>query len=181
MTAREAIFVGRERELTALEAAPFALVEGGAGVGKTALVELALARRRAPVLRASGEPGETSVALGVLDQLLRRAGEAARPRTGEALLEWLGDQPLVLFVDDAQWADAPSLEALVFAVRRLASERVTVIVASRPDPRLEALRRLASGPTGCRIDLRPLTPVELRGAGAAVRSGRGPAVDPHGR
>ena len=156
MTAREAIFVGRERELAALGAAPFALVEGAAGVGKTALVERALAGRRERVLRVSGEPAEISVSFGVLDQLFRRAGEETRPRTGEALLEWLGDQPVVLFVDDAQWADAPSLEALVFALRRLAG--AAVIVAARPDPRLAALRRLA----GCRIELGPLTPVELR-------------------
>ena len=71
MTAREAIFVGRERELAALGAASFALVEGAAGVGKTALVERALAGR---VLRVSGEPAEIAVPSGVLDQLFRRAG-----------------------------------------------------------------------------------------------------------
>ena len=155
MTAREAIFVGRERELAALGGASFALVEGAAGVGKTALVERAL-EGRPRVLRASGEPAETAVALGVLDQLFRRAGEEARPRTGEALADWLGEPPGVLFVDDAQWADAPSLEALVFALRR--SANATVIVAARPHVGLAALRRLAS----CRIELGPLTPVELR-------------------
>ena len=93
----------------------------------------------------------------MLDQLFRRAGEEARPRTGEALLEWLGEQRVVLFVDDAQWADAPSLEALVFALRR--SANATVIVAARPHAGLAALRRLAAS---CRIELGPLTPVELR-------------------
>ena len=158
MTARDAIFVGRERDLAALHSASFALVEGAAGVGKTALVERALAGRR--VVRASGEPAERGVTLGVLDQLFRRAGEDARPRTGEALLEWLGEQPVVLFVDDAQWSDAPSLDALVFALRRSTSTKV--IVAARPHAGLAALRRLADGPTGCRIEVRPLMPVELR-------------------
>ena len=71
------------------------------------------------MLRASGEPAETRVALGVLDQLLRRAGEDGAPAHRGGVLEWLGEQPVVLFVDDAQWADAPSLDALVFALRRL--------------------------------------------------------------
>ena len=156
MTAREAIFVGRERELAALGGASFALVEGAAGVGKTALVERAL-EGRPRVLRASGEPAETAVAFGVLDQLFRRAGEEARPRTGEALARaGSASSRVVLFVDDAQWADAPSLEALVFALRR--SANATVIVAARPHAGLAALRRLA----GCRIELVPLTPVELR-------------------
>ncbi len=123
MTAREAIFVGRERELAALGAAPFALVEGAAGVGKTALVERALAGRSERVLRASGEPAEIAVSFCVLDQLFRRAGEETRPRTGDALLEWLSDQPVALFVDDAQWADPHSLAALVFALRRLPGAR----------------------------------------------------------
>jgi DNA-binding CsgD family transcriptional regulator len=68
--------------------------------------------------------------------------------------------PLLLAVDDEQWLDPASAEALGFAVRRLAGERVGVISASRvregvPDPmallralgqdRLERVRVTALG------------------------------------
>ena len=47
--------------------------------------------------------------------------------------------PLLLAVDDEQWLDPPTAEALGFTIRRLAGERVGVIAASRvregvPDP-----------------------------------------------
>ena len=42
--------------------------------------------------------------------------------------------PLVLAVDDAHWADAPSLRFLAFLVPRLEELPVTVLVAASPDP-----------------------------------------------
>ncbi|MEQ4718132.1 AAA family ATPase [Nonomuraea sp. B19D2] len=48
------------------------------------------------------------------------------------LLSALADEgPLLCLVDDAQWLDRPSAEALVFAVRRLGAEPVAVILAVR--------------------------------------------------
>ena len=41
-------------------------------------------------------------------------------------------------LDDAQWADPTSLDALAFAVRRLAEDRVAIVAAARTPP--EALR-----------------------------------------
>ncbi|MEU6058283.1 AAA family ATPase [Streptomyces sp. NPDC047097] len=41
-------------------------------------------------------------------------------------------QPLALLIDDAQWADAPSLRFLMFLVHRLSDIPVAVVVASRP-------------------------------------------------
>lgn len=40
--------------------------------------------------------------------------------------------PVVLLVDDAQWADAPSLDALGFMARRVLADRIVLIVARRP-------------------------------------------------
>lgn len=71
-----------------------------------------------------------------------------------AVLELLGaaaeSAPLVLLGDDVQWWDPPSLEALVFAARRMAADSVAVLLAGRPSvgdlPALHGTRRLAVGP-----------------------------------
>lgn len=40
-------------------------------------------------------------------------------------------QPLLLLVDDAQWLDAASAEALLFSLRRLRAERIAALLATR--------------------------------------------------
>ncbi|MEE2048743.1 hypothetical protein Q7689_36005, partial [Nocardiopsis tropica] len=48
------------------------------------------------------------------------------------LLSAVGErQPVLVALDDAQWFDRASLDALAFATRRLAGEPVTVLVAAR--------------------------------------------------
>jgi DNA-binding CsgD family transcriptional regulator len=57
-------------------------------------------------------------------------------------LYWLAsnlsaESPLVLFVDDLQWCDAPSASALAFIARRLEGQALGLILATRPlDPAL---------------------------------------------
>jgi DNA-binding CsgD family transcriptional regulator len=68
--------------------------------------------------------------------------------------------PLCVVVDDAHWADAPSLRFLAFLVTRLEELNVTLVVATRPseartDP--EVLARLAESPAADVIRLAPLT------------------------
>jgi predicted ATPase len=52
-----------------------------------------------------------------------------------ALLGLLGaaaeERPVLALVDDAQWIDAPSMEAIVFVARRLRDEGVAMLLASR--------------------------------------------------
>ncbi|MEB8339359.1 helix-turn-helix transcriptional regulator [Streptomyces endophyticus] len=113
------------------------------------------------VLRAHSSHSESDLAFSGLHQLLRpvrKDMDALPPRQREALhaafglaepsrapdpmligiaaltlLSELGArQPLLVVVDDAQWADRASLDTLSFAARRLAAdESVTLLVATR--------------------------------------------------
>ncbi|MGQ4517337.1 AAA family ATPase [Streptomyces sp. DW26H14] len=76
-------------------------------------------------LRAEGEPDPMLTGLGVL-----------------SLLSALGDQrPLLVVLDDAQWFDRDSLDALSFAARRLEGERVTMLIAIRDGDHLRGFDR----------------------------------------
>ncbi|MGQ4387394.1 AAA family ATPase [Streptomyces sp. SAS_270] len=160
------------------------LVEGPAGVGKTALVRHFL--RGCPrVLYAAGEEAESHLAFGVLEQLLgARSRWADPPAAGAELLEALdaeqdaieenGEEngegsvagaPVAVVLDDAQWADHPSLQALAFAVRRLRADRVLVLAVVRDaaDPGLPAgTRRLFTADDVVRVRLDGLDPAELK-------------------
>jgi len=62
-------------------------------------------------------------------------------------LYWLvanmtANTPGLVVVDDAQWADEPSLRFLAFLVRRVESLAATVLIAARPDERLLAVGAL---------------------------------------
>ena len=184
-----AALVGREAELAALGAQWTAaclgeprlvLVEGAGGMGKTALVERFLdGVQGATVLHVSGDECESAVGLGVADQLLRMAGEPAAllPATavsqaarvdrhvtvGSLILHALdrlqSAGPVAVALDDAHWADAPSLAALLFAVRRLEHDRVLIILTAREDAEPwipEGLRRAAGGRGGQTLRLGPL-------------------------
>jgi DNA-binding CsgD family transcriptional regulator/tetratricopeptide (TPR) repeat protein len=156
MTGRHAELVGRQRELADLErlfATPpgFAVLEGPAGIGKTAVLEHFLSRHpQARVARAVGLPWEQTVAFGVLDQLLR-GSESSRDVTG--LLGWCAAGPGIAVVDDAQWADIESLQALLSAFRRLTTERVLILLAARELP--AAMRQ------GVLVQVGPLAPAEV--------------------
>ena len=68
--------------------------------------------------------------------------------------------PLCVVVDDAQWADAPSLRYLAFLVTRLEELSVTLLVATRPsDPGVdpELLATLMAAPSADVVRLHPLT------------------------
>ena len=174
------VFVGREPEVGILRSAleqvrtgrPHAvLIEGAAGIGKTALLDHFLGLETdVQVLRASGEPWEALVSFGLVDQMVRSAGLTRTPiiaererslpmeepvSVGARILDLLGEldrrEPVILVVDDAPWADLDSLRALLFALRRLIADPVLTVLTARTEDadRLpEGLRRLCSGRTG---------------------------------
>lgn len=161
-----------------------ALVEGPAGIGKTSLVRRFLheAEPRCGVLRTSGEETETRLSYGAMAQLLAgvdepldeplagvvRGGCAGSPlpdpiTVGSALIDLLGAlqdrTPLIVVIDDAHWADTPSLHAFTFALRRLRVDRVLTVLIARDatDPRLpQGLRRLLGDDATLKVTLEGL-------------------------
>ena len=171
------MIVGRTRERTDLEAVLEAaregrstvlLVHGEAGIGKTTLLDEAVAA--APdfrVLRARGYESESDIPFaGLLDllspllDLLDRIppAQAAALRGSlalgdpvphdrfavpAALLSLLGaaaeERPVLAIVDDVHWLDGASLEALLFTSRRLGAEGIVLILASRDGEGFDAL------------------------------------------
>ncbi|MFE2461710.1 AAA family ATPase [Streptomyces sp. NPDC059402] len=150
------------------------------------------------VLRADSSQSETHLPFSGLHQLLHPVREriaALPPRQrgalhaafavaepseapdpmliGTAVLTMFSDVaaecPLLVVVDDAQWADRASLDALFFAARRLADEPVTLLVATA-DPALHGLAAreptltlapLGRGAAERLLDLQPRVPAGL--------------------
>ncbi len=183
----------------------FLVIEGPAGIGKTALLEAARAAAADSgmrVLRSRGTELEREFAFGVVRQLfetpLAEASKAERaallqaaagvaasllelpgatPENGRRAtgvdpsfailhgLYWLcanlaGVGPLCVVVDDAHWADTPSLRFLAFLLTRLEELDVALVVATRPrevgaDAAL--LETLTTAPSAGAIRLPPLT------------------------
>ncbi|MGW2151809.1 ATP-binding protein [Nonomuraea bangladeshensis] len=137
------------------------VVRGEAGIGKTAHLEYAARRTSGRVLRVTGVESEAELPFAALHLLLRPVLDgvtALPPQQADALLGALGlgeatqgdrflvglatlsllvelskEEPLVCLVDDAQWLDSESADALVFAARRLHAEPVVVLFAARED------------------------------------------------
>ncbi len=137
------------------------VVRGEAGIGKSALVEDAVARATGlRLLRACGSEAErelpfaglATVLRPVLDQIgtlpapqAEALGVALALREGTAadrfaisagvltLLTRVGEErPTAVVVDDAHLLDRPSADALAFVARRLIADPLLVLVALRP-------------------------------------------------
>ncbi|MEU6788952.1 AAA family ATPase [Nonomuraea angiospora] len=136
------------------------LITGEAGIGKTVLLDYAAAAAAdLRVLRGVGIESEAELPFAGLHLLLcpylDRLGtlpgpQAAALRTafgldegtvgdrfliGAATLALLselsGDGPLVCLIDDTQWFDRASLDALLFATRRMHADPVAMVFAAR--------------------------------------------------
>ena len=167
-------------------------IEGDPGVGKTALARRCLAEAEAEgggprVASARADPAEADLDLGLADQLLRALGgvqligSAAQNSSpvssfavGARLLEVVGAQqpgrPTAIFIDDLQWADRTSVEALTFMLRRLSVDPVITVVTYRgPVDRLSeaAQRMLSSVENRLRISLGGLGLDEVAALAAA--------------
>jgi DNA-binding CsgD family transcriptional regulator len=86
----------------------------------------ALPERQAMALR--GALGMADAEAAVADRFLVGLGVLS------LVAELAEGRPVLLLVDDAQWVDRASADALVFAARRLHAERAAVLAAARDEP-----------------------------------------------
>jgi hypothetical protein len=151
------------------------VVRGDPGVGKTMLLDYLAGRADGcRVARAAGVQSEMELAFAGVHQLcapmLSRAGRLPVPQrdalrtafgiaegpppdrffVGLAVLSLLseaaGERPLICLVDDEQWLDRASAQALGVAARRLAADPVGVVFAARdPGAELAGLPELEVG------------------------------------
>ncbi|MFH8349871.1 AAA family ATPase [Streptomyces sp. NPDC018045] len=140
------------------------VLRGAAGIGKSALLQQ-MTHEVTPdvtVFSAVGVESEAELPFAALHQLLLpllTSMDQLPPPQSDALRSAFGLQstpadrflvalaaltllseasrttPLLLLVDDAQWLDAPSADALLFVARRLGAEAVGIVFAVRDNSR----------------------------------------------
>ncbi|HEY0449674.1 helix-turn-helix transcriptional regulator [Actinophytocola sp.] len=138
------------------------VLRGEPGIGKSALLDHAAAHAAGMrVLRTAGVEPELDLGHATMHRLLlplldgvgrlppaqadaldavfgrSRAPAPDRFLVALATLTLLSDaaqdRPLLCLVDDAHWADRPSLDVLAFAARRVGAEPIALVVAARSD------------------------------------------------
>jgi DNA-binding CsgD family transcriptional regulator len=138
------------------------VIRGEAGIGKSAVLEQAAKSADMRTLRCAGVESEHDLPFAGLQQLfrpvralvdrlpdpqasaLRSAFGLSSDRVEDRLLLGLAtlslvaeaaeDGPLIGVIDDLQWLDGPSAQALLFTARRLDAEGVMMLFAVRDDP-----------------------------------------------
>jgi hypothetical protein len=144
------------------------MLHGEPGVGKSALLEYASAKAGGlRVLATEGVEPEADLPFAGLHRLLRpvldrlpalpeahagalRAALGLGAGTGDRFLvgagvlsllaEVAGDSGVLCLVDDAQWLDQESADALTFAARRLGAEGVAILFAATDAAGVEQVR-----------------------------------------
>ena len=150
--------------------AQVAVLEGVAGIGKTRLIEETLLRARAasviPLHAAAEELEENRpfgpfaraldsnhvVAPAIVELVATAASGRSEPagaaqfRVIDELLDHLEElaasAPLMICVDDLQWADPATLQTLLTLLRRLKTMPVLLVLALRPLPRPRQVDRV---------------------------------------
>ncbi|KOU18290.1 hypothetical protein ADK52_30935 [Streptomyces sp. WM6372] len=182
--------IGRDTELDQLtlllteerRTSKVAVIEGTAGIGKTRLLG-ALAERSAAagreVLRGVATPADTEVPYGLLMHALYHTPAldlleefADRPAPGasqlhrrhrrlrDTLLENADRAPVLLVLDDLQWADEESLRLLEHVLRGPADQRLGLVLAHRSGGCPPWLARALGNTAALRIALGPLAPAD---------------------
>ncbi|MEU4678913.1 AAA family ATPase [Micromonospora sp. NPDC023737] len=165
------------------------VVRGGAGIGKSSLLSAVAeeaASREIETVTLVGVQAEWRLPFAAAHTLLGLLGVGEPPDVGgsldhyqfqlslallNALTTRSAHRPLLILVDDAQWLDRPSWDALAFVGRRLATDPVALILAMRDGPGTET--RLARMSVA-ELHVGPLS----EGHSAALLDERAPGLDP---
>ncbi|TDV56288.1 regulatory LuxR family protein [Actinophytocola oryzae] len=171
-------------------------IHGEPGIGKTTFARHALHsvdRPQLTVLDATAAEAESVLEFGVVEQIVRRVEPSilrglpllSRPvpsgtspfAVGAEILALLGAEqlvgPVAMLVDDTQWIDTPSAQALAFVLRRIWADQVLTVLVSRtrevddPDSPLHQLKRSCTDAVV--IELAGLTGPDVGALSLAVR------------
>jgi len=169
---RAACVQARKRGIRALTARGFALEKG---------FSYGIVRQLLEPVRAAAADGEWDALLDGAARLARRVFDAADsgalwmgatefgavedggPHATVHGLYWLAAnlaarEPLVVAIDDAHWADAPSLRWLSHLAARIDGLPITLLLAARSGPdQPETIGELRGYPACVRLELRPLS------------------------
>jgi tetratricopeptide (TPR) repeat protein len=158
--------------------AAVAFVLGEAGLGKTALLELAISeagKMGFECARAQGEAAEVVLPFGYISQLFpEEAAEEVRsfvaklPPQERATAAWQRlrawsverpREPLLVALDDLQWADRDSATLVALLARERTQSRLAVVAGLRPWPgeAAQMAKALAASRRATLIRLTPLT------------------------
>src|SRR3954454_24674420 len=147
------------------------VLRGRQGLGKTALLDHAVSRASGfRVIRARAVASETQLSYAALQVFCAQILDDARQlpsvqrdalatamgqlrgsdpdrfllglATVNLLVGAAGSRPLLCIIDDAQWLDQPSAQALAFVARRLESQPVVLLFATRNQADVGALHGL---------------------------------------
>ncbi len=117
--------------------------------------------------RAAILEGPAGAALAALDRASETNDDAGLGRALHALwwvaADLCADRPLLITVDDAQWADTPSLRYLAYLARRLGDLPIALVVGTRPPENDDGpLAELTTGRLGERLLPGPLSAEGVR-------------------
>ncbi|MGW7369702.1 AAA family ATPase [Streptomyces sp. NPDC054841] len=179
----------------------FAVISGAPGSGRTELLHHLTdyaAARGGTVMHATTAPEERHLPYAVLEQLLRGTATGDHQTLNQlrfamfsatSHVPWrirlavqralLADRPsraapVLLTIDDIQFADSPSLQCLAHLLRHAGAGQLTVVATHRDaaGPRTDSLPELTGVPGALVVRPRPLSPA---GVGTVLGDRLGPA------
>jgi DNA-binding CsgD family transcriptional regulator len=147
------------------------MVGGEAGVGKSALVAALADVATEPVVRrgccdnvtTAEAMGPLADALPELARVLNNTAEVSRLRLFQHVRELLSASPILLILEDVQWADEATLDVLRYIGRRLRDVRLMIVATFRSEevgrdhPLTVVLGDLATLPGVVRMQVPALT------------------------
>lgn len=166
---RTLALLGRLLQLAETGSAQLVVVSGPAGCGKSTLVRRFLDNNKhLASWIAAGARWEKDIPGSALQELLGPTDAAADSPLPERMLDFVrnaGRQSGILLLENLQWTDTQSLAALLFAWRRLRTEKLLIILTLRQEEAAflpPGARELLEAQHSTTIELDPPTAAALK-------------------